>query len=577
MSKRIQHLLRILVPLGTFCSLIVSGASVQKRVDVLIYGATPAGIAAALSASRTGNADGNRLSVALVEPSRLVGGMTSPGGIGMRDFGHISPCCAIIEWASLNAQYYGSPEPVWQPDNYVGQHSYRALLRDALGLELVLGQVLQEGPQAVNKSRTTISSITTVSTIGGADGSTQWLASYFIDASYEGDIVRFTGDISYTWGREAASQYNEDLAGVLKPAPHFLAEVEATWKNGSLIKYVQPAFVLGALGSADKGVMAFSYRACVTQNLTNRIPFHEVAPNDYDARDFELMRRYLKALEAKGSVPGFSTIFGVYPYRNFPREKHDLCDANTFPVTSDAADLQMRYINGSYAERRKVAAEVKYYVQGTLFFLATDPSVPASTQRSVNTYGYCADEWIDNGHFPYQMYIREGIRIVGDKVFTENDWQAAKVDYSIGLGSWGLDIHVVHRAAMPSPRNLSKLIVVDEGYTFPDTGAHKYELPYSLIMPQRAQCTNLAVVVCLSSTHVTWSGLREEPTMWQFGMAAGTAAAMLIRQRAKSPETYRHGDAIPFQDVPMGQLQALLLSQGAVLHVSPVAGKTLFI
>jgi hypothetical protein len=35
---------------------------------------------------------------------------------------------------------------------------------------------------------------------------------------------------------------------------------------------------------------------------------------------------------------------------------------------------------------------------------------------------------------------------------------------SIGLGSWGLDIHVVHRAAKPSKTNASKLVVVDEGY-----------------------------------------------------------------------------------------------------------------
>jgi hypothetical protein len=80
----------------------------------------------------------------------------------------------------------------------------------------------------------------------------------------------------------------------------------------------------------------------------------------------------------------------------------------------------------------------------------------------------------------------------------------------------------VHRAARPSSKNASKLVVVDEGYTSPGTGAHKYELPYSLIMPKRAEATNLAVVVCLSSSHVTWAGLREEPTMWQFGMAAGT-------------------------------------------------------
>jgi hypothetical protein len=62
-------------------------------------------------------------------------------------------------------------------------------------------------------------------------------------------------------------------------------------------------------------------------------------------------------------------IFGVYAYRGYPSGatrtlKHDLCDANTFPITSDAPDLQDGYINGSYAERSRVYDNVKYYVQG---------------------------------------------------------------------------------------------------------------------------------------------------------------------------------------------------------------------
>jgi hypothetical protein len=244
------------------------GASTQKKVDVVIYGTTPAGIAAALSASRIAVNSTKKIKIALIEPTQLVGGMTSPGGIGMRDFGAQPPCCTIIEWAQLNAKYYNVQENVWQPDHFVGQASYRTLLAAAVGVELVLGQVLQEGPQSVVKSGTQISSIMTVPTNGDSNDTTEWVASYFIDASYEGDIVRFSGDISYTWGREAAAEYNEDLAGVLKPAPPFHAEVEATWPNGTLLKFVQPSSAIGELGKADRGVMAFSYRCCVTTNTT---------------------------------------------------------------------------------------------------------------------------------------------------------------------------------------------------------------------------------------------------------------------------------------------------------------------
>jgi hypothetical protein len=101
-------------------------------------------------------------------------------------------------------------------------------------------------------------------------------------------------------------------------------------------------------------------------------------------------------------------------------------------------------------------------------------------------------------------------------------------------------------------------------------------------MPKRAEATNLAVVVCLSSSHVTWAGLREEPTMWQFGMAAGTAAALLLDGADGLPSMEDEGASsathsnpvddgssgmIPFQDVPIDILQATLLSQGAHLHI----------
>jgi hypothetical protein len=46
-----------------------------------------------------------------------------------------------------------------------------------------------------------------------ADDRRTWKASVWIDASYEGDLVRFSG-ASYTWGRESRNQYEEPNAGV---------------------------------------------------------------------------------------------------------------------------------------------------------------------------------------------------------------------------------------------------------------------------------------------------------------------------------------------------------------------------
>ena len=49
--------------------------------DILVYTATPSGIAAAITAARTSPS----LSIVIIEPTAYIGGMVSAGGIGLRD------------------------------------------------------------------------------------------------------------------------------------------------------------------------------------------------------------------------------------------------------------------------------------------------------------------------------------------------------------------------------------------------------------------------------------------------------------------------------------------------------------
>eukprot|EP00392_Amoebophrya_sp_AT5.2_P006186 g6196.t1 len=527
----------------------VSGEQKVEPWDVIVYGATPAGIAAAIAASRAGSTR-----VALLEPGPYVGGMSSPGGIGMRDFRKAAPPCgSVVEWALLNAMHYANGDhrrsdvPVWQPDSHVGEASFRTLLRGA-GVRVFTNETVLEGISAVQKRGAVLRSLQT-------ERSGVWVAGQFVDASYEGDLALFAG-VTVTYGRESEKQYGEKLAGVRPPAPPFKAPVKATGPDGKLLKFVSNmTLVYGVggdgvpeVGTADDGVMAFSYRACVSK-AADRVPFQ--APPGYKASDFELHRRYIKSLPHPPPF-GMGGVFGLYPYRTYPDDigmpgKFDLCDSNTFPTTSDLPDVQ-RYVMGSRKERAEVRAAVKYYVQGLLHTLAHDPEIPAFTRKSTRAHGLCADHWPENGHFPPQMYVREGLRIVGDRVFTQKDWQHGKSAESVGKGSWGLDIHVVHRYREKSGH------VANEGYTSPNTGEHSYELPFSLVLPKRKEAQNLAVPVCLSCSHVTWAGLREEPTLWQLGAASGIAAAMA-------------GPGGALRDVDIEDLQNAVKAQGCYIHV----------
>ena len=241
--------------------------------DVLVYGATPAGIAAAVVA-----ANGTGLRVALLEPGPLIGGMAGPGGIGLRDVNleaasGVSDARSVLNrWLHLNRLAYGVAAPVWQPDQRVGQANWESIVGDArYNITLAVNTGLVEGGASspIQMVGTRIVSISTVDTMtGGAP--TVWTAAVFIDASYEGEVT-LAANVSWTYGREARATYNESWAGVLATTgsggfTQFQEPVDPRYANGTLIAGVDESSP--PVGSGDDRVMPYSYRLCMTQRLT---------------------------------------------------------------------------------------------------------------------------------------------------------------------------------------------------------------------------------------------------------------------------------------------------------------------
>lgn len=195
--------------------------------------------------------------------------------------------------------------------------------------------------------------------------------------------------------------------------------------------------------------------------------------------------------------------------------------------------------------------------------MSSDPSVPRSIQNQFATrWGYCGDEFHDTNHFPPQLYIREARRLVGDRVFTQNDVlsKIPRGNESIGMGCYGFDSHCEERYACIDP---AVCAIYDTPYVNLQCGCGGigdpgiYQMPTWLLFPKRLQVSNLLVPVCSSASHVAYATIRMEPQFMILGHAAGVIAALSVTMGL---------DAV--QNVEKNALAAQLLADGQFLWLN---------
>jgi hypothetical protein len=300
--------------------------------------------------------------------------------------------------------------------------------------------------------------------------------------------------------------------------------------------------------------MPSSYRQCLTKNHSHAVPWPR--PPGYDVAKFELLVRW--AIMQKGAgIEGFAA---AYPYYGYPASasrpmKYDLCEEGALS-TDQPSRLYTEYVTASYARRVEIRAAVRDWVAGWAYTLANSPRVPPRLRASAASYGLCGDAFADNGHWPYAMYVREGVRLLGDYVATQvNTVTGQCVPGAVALGAWSIDSHLMRRFAgtrggAPSSENEGQV-----GFqAFPGSGT-VYELPLAVVLPQRAQVANLAAPVTPSASHVAFGSIRVEPVFMALGTAAGAAAV----------EALAEGKAA-LADVSTAALQARLAEVDQCFH-----------
>lgn len=497
------------------------------RADVFIFGASVAGVAAAIQVKNDG------LTPVIAEFGRRLGGVTA-SGLGRTDFGDKRAIGGIArKFYRELGKYYGSADPdgtAWYPE-------------PAIVIE-ILSRWLEEYEVDVHYEQ----HIETVTTIDGRirsvamENGTVFEAGAFIDASYEGDMMAAAG-VSYRVGRESNAEYGETLNGIQFGSPHhrFNARVDPYVKRGRPDSGLLPLVTEeppGEQGAGDDSVQAYNFRLCLTNVPANRMPFP--APPAYDPARFELMSRYVNA-----------GVFDVIDL-NFPlvNGKTDL--NNRGAISTDHIGANHEWPNGDYGTRQRLFEDHVNYTMGLLYFLSNDGSIPLSVRTRMAEWGLPLDEFIDTGHWPHYLYVREARRLVGEVVVTENHGRHRVTEFdSIGLASYPMDSHNCRRIHVQGT-------CINEG-DVQQAAAGPYALPYRAITPRREECTNLLVPVCLSASHIAFGSIRMEPVFFILGQSAGAAAVLALK-------TGR-----PVQEVDYATLRQVLLKGDQRLEPSAIA------
>ena len=501
-----------------FLLLLTSLPSGAVQYDVAVYGATSGGVIAAVAAAREG------LQVALVEPGRFIGGMTT-GGLGHTDHGKKETIGGLsLEFYRRVGKTYGEPI-AWDFEPHVAELVFKEMLAEAKVKVFTEHRLREDG--GVRKRGATIREIF-------LDNSTSIEARLFIDATYEGDLLK-QAKVSYTVGREGVGQYGESLAGVRPKdrAHQFDFPVLAL---GDV-----PATPRGELGEADKNIQAYNFRLCLTKDPNNRIPFPR--PKAYNAARWALLLRYLEGwTKHHQREPRMSDLVKVNP---LPNGKTDI--NNRGAVSTDYVGASWSYPNATYDQRAVIWQDHIDYTAGLFYFLSHDERVPSALREEIAQWGLAGDEFASTNHWPHQLYVREARRMIGSFVMTQKDIQSdLRKSDAIGLGSYNSDSHNVQRFIQPDGA------AQNEGNM--EVPVSPYQIPYRVLLPNRKEVENLLVPVCVSSSHVTYSTLRMEPVYMIMGQAAGFAAKLALDNRQA------------VQDVDSTTLRARLSSQGAILE-----------
>ncbi len=509
--------------------------------DLVVYGANLSGLCAAIAARRAGR------TVCILEPTSFVGGVIAAGlafqdfasptafnndvlrGISREIYSMFAPMnlrraleAGETNQTTLNA-FRGGPQNRLYPGEFRAVYER---LANQYGIQIRLDVRIDAARHVWKNGKRITGIVTPAGVVRGR---------YFIDASYEGDLIKHSG-AGYRYGRESESEYGEQGAG-------FRLNNARTVTGFSTNTY----YPVGPKpdtphGGADDGVMGYCFRGVMTQEA-NRLPWPK--PDGYDRAMFvHLAEQIVEYSETAfvGNVPTIDSGSGgrvqAYDLRMQTR-----VNWNSTPwLGLDLIGHSKFYRDGSWAARDSFAAELALWDQGIFYFLANDSAVPQEIRDKANSWGLPADEFQDSpfgAGWPHWLYPRATIRLRGAETLTgvhqlnQQTWPTRVASFT-----YKQDSKACHAWAHPTIAGA----VQEEGYiTSPDVPG-PYEIPAEVMFEAEGGIENLLVSNLISCTNVAWTAFRLEPALGMMGQAAALLAAQCMEQGDKPVQNYDYVD-----------------------------------
>ncbi len=519
MQRTASRIVMILLAVGTGLPAVIAAPA---DYDVVIVGGTPGGISTAITAARMGH------SAVLVEYYNHLGGMTT-SGLGKSD---ITTAGAIgglwdefvgrvlayyTETYGADSQQVKDCKKGYYYEPSVAEKILNEMIADETGITVLLRHQLQEVVRDQRK-------VTAVRVKNRDTGEIRELrGKVFIDATYEGDLAAYAG-AQYRLGRESRAEFDEPHAGVI------------------YMDHTTRALLPGTTGIGDDRLVAYTYRLCFSSDPENRV--YPDMPPDYDRARYLNYLLDLKLERIKSTTLALSIAA-------IPNQKYDV-NMKPWPLGFPFAGENTGYPEGTWEEREAIMKKVRNITLGLVYFLQNDEAVPEAMREEARRYGFAKDEFTDNDNFPYQFYVREARRIVGEYTLSERDLTFAPESFrtpvhedAVSAGEFPIDSFPTRKYEPGHEDALEGYILMLSRFTRP------YQIPYRVMVP--IEVDGLLAPVPASATHIAFSSVRLEPTWVSLGQAAGVAAHLAI-ERGVEP-----------RDVSVDELQRILVSQKQVL------------